>query len=299
MTRRCSSNTAQVKAVVSVLLAGALARAATMGSAQPDLARANALYARANYERAIGVLESVPWDAHSLELLGQSYYMLGDFRKATDALEKAAAAAPDDSMIQTWLGRAWGMRAESAFALSAMGLAGKARDAFERAVRLDPANAEALGDLFDYYMEAPGIVGGGVDKAEALLPRYAQYDPLGFPIASARIAEKKQQYAAAEANFRKAVNAAPQRISLALELAQFLARRGRYDESEAAFRRAAGIWPDSPRILYARASSYIHTHRNADQARELLHGYLAASNLTPDDPPRWEAQKLLRKVEGS
>ena len=284
--------------VTAFLLIAGFAQSATVGtvSGESSLDRAAHFYAHGDYTASVALLNNAA-AADSLELLGQCYYMLGDFKRSTEALERAAAIAPTDSMIQTWLGRAWGMRAESAFPLAAMGHAGKSRDAFERALRLDPKNQEALGDLFDFYMEAPGIIGGGMDKAEGLLPKYAQYDPLGFHIAKARLAEKKQQYAAAEESFRKAVETSPKTISLRFELAQFLARRGRYDESETVFRQAEETAPGSPRHLIARASAYIHGRRNGGQARELLHKYLA-SNLTPDDPPRWEAQKLLKKAEG-
>lgn len=280
--------------LLTFVLAGVLSAAAG-GEGAADL------YNHGRYSEAVRILQSqsAPADAHTLQLLGQCYYMLGDFGKATDALEHAAAAAPKNSMIQTWLGRAWGMRAESAFPLAAIGQAGKTRDAFERALKLDPKNQEALGDLFDFYMDAPGMVGGGLHKAEGLLPHYAQFDPLGFHIASARLAEKKQQYSAAEASFRKAVETAPRSVSVILELAQYLSRRGRHDESEREFEHAAQVAPGAPAILFARASAYIKGQRNAPQARELLKRYLALSDLTPDDPPRWEAKKLLRKVEGA
>ena len=45
---------------------------------------------------------------------------------------------------------------------TATGLASKARQNFERAVQLDPQNREALSDLFEYYLEAPGFLGGGL-----------------------------------------------------------------------------------------------------------------------------------------
>jgi tetratricopeptide (TPR) repeat protein len=280
-----------------VLLVAGLGQATKMEDLPTARPSALALYEHGEYAAAIASLNGAA-SADALELLGQCYYMQGDFKRSTDALERAAAIAPNDSMIHTWLGRAWGMRAESAFPLAAMGHAGKSRDAFERAVRLDPKNQEALGDLFDFYIAAPSIVGGGMDKAEALLPKYAQYDPLGFHIATGRIAEKKQQYAVAEASFRKAVEASPKTLSVKFELAQFLARRGRYEESENVFRQAEAAAPNSPRLLFAKAAAYIHTHRNPEQARELLRKYLASTALTPNDPPRWEAQKLLKKAEG-
>jgi tetratricopeptide (TPR) repeat protein len=232
------------------------------------------------------------------ELPGERYFMLGDFKKAVDTLEKAAAIDPTDSMIQTWLGRAWGRRAETSFPLLAAGYATKSRQAFERALQLNPGNTAALGDLFDFYMDAPGLVGGGLEKAAGLLPQFDRYDPVGSLLAQARIDERKKQFDGAEAGLRRAIEMEPRKVGLVISLAQFLSRRGRYEESEKAFGQAANVAPDSPRILYARADSYISARRNLDQARDLLKKYLAANNLTPDDPPRWQAMNLLRKAGG-
>jgi tetratricopeptide (TPR) repeat protein len=261
------------------------------------------LYNRTEYAAAAAVLNRSDATAQNLELLGQCWFMLGDFKKATDALERAAAMDPPDSMnasmIQTWLGRAWGRRAETSFALLAAGFATKSRQAFEKALQLNPGNADALGDLFDFYMDAPGLIGGGMDKAAGLLPQIDKYDPVGGRLAQARIDEKKKQFASAEADLRRAIEMGPGKVGLVLNLAQFLSRRGRYEESEAAFRQAAGVAPDSPRILYARADAYISARRNMDQARDLLKKYLAANNLTPNDAPRWQALNLLKKAGGS
>ena len=49
--------------------------------------------------------------------------------------------------------------------LSAMSWARKTHKEFEIAVQLNPANFEAQRDLIRYEMNAPGIVGGGDDKA--------------------------------------------------------------------------------------------------------------------------------------
>jgi tetratricopeptide (TPR) repeat protein len=264
---------------------------------------ARELYRKTRYADAIaslkqgGLRQGQP-DAQSLELSGQCYYQLGDFKKATDALEKAATLAPSDSMIQTWLGRAWGERAETSFAFAAAAHARKAREAFERAVRLDPSNAAAIGDLFDYYIQAPGFMGGGVEKARDLIPKLAPLDLLASRLAQAKLDEEKKQFAAAETELRAAIQQAPDKLDPVLELAQFLARHNRHEESDQAFQQAANVAPDSPRILFARAESLVKTKRNLAEARELLKQYLAAKGLTPDDPPRWEALRLLKKAEG-
>ena len=263
--------------------------------------RARELYRKADYTDAIAALKQDALkqgepDAQTVELLGQCYYQSGDFKKAVDTLEKAVALAPSDSMIQDWLGRAWGERAETSFPLAAPGHARKAREAFEKAVRLDPANAVALNDLFDYYIQAPGIMGGGIEKARELIPSLARLDPVGGHLAQAKLDEEKKQFAAAETELRAAIRMAPDKAGPVLELAQFLSRRGRHDESDQAFQQAASVAPDSPRILFARAESLVKSKRNVAEARDLLKQYLAARGLTPDDPPRWEALRLMKKA---
>ena len=81
-------------------------------------------------------------------------------------LEKAFNAQPSNADYALWLGRAYGRRAETSGPFTAPGFASKARQYFEKAARLNPRNLEALSDLFEYYLEAPGFLGGGMDKAQ-------------------------------------------------------------------------------------------------------------------------------------
>jgi tetratricopeptide (TPR) repeat protein len=261
--------------------------------------QALALYSKTDYAGAIAILRTLPETAQSLELMGRAYLMNAEFRKASDALEKAVAKAPQNTMAWTWLGRAYGRRAETAFALSALPLAGKTRDSFEKAVQLDPGNREALNDLFEFYIEAPGMIGGGHDKARKLLPLIAKNDPAEAEFALARLAEETKEHKKAEEHLREAVAKAPMEVGRVLDLASFLARRGRLDESEKAFLQAEKMAPSSPKILFSRAAVLIKANRNLPNARNLLKKYLAAPNLTPDDPPRSEALKLLRKAQGA
>ena len=83
-----------------------------------------------------------------------------------------------------------------------------------------------------------------------------------------------------------------------IDLAQFLARRNRFEESEAAFVQAARLEPDAPRVLYAHAETWIKSRRNLSQARQYLNRYLQAS-LTADDATRADARRLLKKIEGN
>jgi Flp pilus assembly protein TadD len=255
-------------------------------------------YNHTDYAGAAAILKhGSPEDARSLELLGRCFLMDADFRAAGEALEKAVALDPANSMTLTWLGRAYGRRAETSFAIAAMTYAVKARQSFEKAVRLDSHNSEAIYDLFEFYIQAPGIMGGGIDKARGLLPLMVQNDPAGASFAQARIAERKQEYRTAESQLRRAVQLAPRSPGLISDLARFLFERGRFEEGEKFFAQAEAVAPDARRILFVRAECYVQAKRNPEQARALLKRYLAAKDLTPDDPPRSEAVKLLKQSE--
>jgi tetratricopeptide (TPR) repeat protein len=264
------------------------------------LDRAHKLYRHTDYEAAIRLLgDAKESDIATIELLGQCYFMTGDYKKATDYLERAVSSNPDNSIYQTWLGRVYGRRAETSFALNALGWASKSRASLERAVRLDPSNWEAVDDLFEFYLQAPGFMGGGLDRAEKLVEVVARRDPAEAAYDRARIAEARKQYGPAEQYLKHAAELSPHQVGRLLDLAKFLAKQGRYEESDRTFVQAEKVDPDAPKILFAKASTYIKTNRNVDTARELLKKYLSASNLTPEDPPKSEAERLLRKVSGS
>lgn len=276
-----------------------LALTASLWAIQPpSYEHALDLYNHTDYSAAIASLNQQPQNARTLELLGRSYLMSGDYKKATDTLEKSVTLDPDNSMTLTWLGRAYGRRAETSFAVSAIGHATKAREALEKAVQLDPHNGEALDDLFDFYIQAPGFMGGGFDKARGLIPLIGQIDPAQAHYAKARLAEQKKDYDSAEAHFRRAMQLAPGQVSRILELSKFLAKRGHIEESDKLYEQALRLAPHSPRLLFARADMWIQSNRNIDQARDLLRKYLASSNLTPDDPSKSDALKLLKRTEG-
>jgi predicted Zn-dependent protease len=80
-----------------------------------------------------------------------------------------------------------------------------------------------------------------------------------------------------------------------VDLAKYLADRNRVPESDAMFSQATKLAPESPAVLYARAETLIRQKRNLNDARALLERYLK-SPLTPDDPPRQQAEELLKQL---
>jgi len=264
-------------------------------AADPALDRAKTLYDQTNYEESLVLLKSLPDSGLVFALRGRNFFMKNDFKGATELFERAVAAEPASAEHYLWLGRAYGRRAETSSFLTAPALASKARQNFERAVQLDPKNSGALSDLFEYYLQAPGFLGGGHDRAASLIEKIAALDPAERHFAQARLAEEKKDWNQAEAQLRRAAELAPTQIGRLIDLAKFFAKRGKPIESEAAFVRAAQINPDNPKLLIERAETYVEQGQKLAEARKLLERYLKAK-LTPEDRPREEARKLLEKV---
>jgi tetratricopeptide (TPR) repeat protein len=258
--------------------------------------RARELYDRTEYHQSLNLLNGLSQkDAEAFQLAGQDWFMLGEYKKATEVFEKAAQLDPNNSEIYHWLGRTYGRRAETGSVLTAPGNASKARQFFERSVELDPKNQEAINDLFDYYLEAPGFLGGGLNKAEAVAGRIGTLNPAEGHYAEAQIKDKLKEYSAAETHLRMAAELSPHQVGRVLDVAKYLSKLHKFVESEMMFDKASKMAPQEPKVLYSRAETYVKSNRNLDQARKLLEEYVHSS-LTPDDPPREQALGLLKKI---
>jgi tetratricopeptide (TPR) repeat protein len=284
-----------VRLIASVLVL----RSVVPAAAPNDYERAKSLYEKTEYAVAADLLthSSQPKSPAAWALLGQCYYQDGEYKKAIEAFEKASLNEPSNSFYHNWLGRAWGRRAETSNPLMAPVYAGRARQYFEEAVKLDPKNLEAVDDLFSYYLEAPGFLGGGVDKAAALAETIKTNDPAEYHYALAQVAIRRKQFDVAERFLSLAADLAPKQVGRLIDLAKFLAGRGKYQDSEAMFAKAQAVAPQDTRVLYARAEVYVESRRNLDIAKKLLNEYLQGP-ITPDHPSREEARRLLKRISG-
>jgi len=280
-------------------LLGSLVLFTLSASASPAVVeQAGALYLRTDYQDSLHLLAQDPTpDADSYLLTGKNYFMLGEYKRAIEFFEKAVVLAPHESDYELWLARAWGRRAETSGWFAAAIQASKARQHFERAVALDQRNREAKNDLFDFYLNAPGFLGGGIDKAEGIAKSIANERPPEAEFEQAQIADRRKDFAAAEAHLRRAMELAPAEPGRVVDLARYVAKRGRFAESDALFEQARKLAPGVARVEFAEARVDVENHRKLEQARGLLQQYLRAK-LTPDDPPREEAEKLLRRAGG-
>ncbi|HYD81177.1 MAG TPA: tetratricopeptide repeat protein [Paucimonas sp.] len=118
--------------------------------------------------------------------------------EAAKLAEQCIAAHPQKSECHGALGDALGNKAMMGGIMSAIGYAGKIREAYLKAVELDPNNIAARSSLQLYYLMAPGIVGGSKSKAQALAADTAKVNVQAGKLLQARIELDDEKLAQAE-----------------------------------------------------------------------------------------------------
>jgi tetratricopeptide (TPR) repeat protein len=226
-----------------------------------------------------GKIRSTPNDAASYHLLCRAYFAVGDWDHAISSCEKAVSLSPDQSDYHMWLGRSYGEKADASNFLTAAALSKKVRAEFERAVALNPQNAAARTDLAEFYMEAPGIVGGGQDKARAQVAELMKVDPAKAHWVNGRLAEKAKDPATAEKEYRAAIDASDGSATAWADLASFYRKAGRFDEMEAALHHASLNHYDQSDVLVDAASTLLRANRGLLFAASLLQRYLSPATL--------------------
>ena len=257
---------------------------------------APALLAAGRVDDAITSLRSKiaasPNDAEAHNLLCRAYFSVGDWDRGISACEKAVALAPNNSRYHLWLGRVYGEKADSSNFISAASLAGKVRTEFETAVRLGPDSVDARSDLGEFYLEAPGIVGGGRDKAEAQAKTLSTLDPAKAHWLNGRIAEKRKDLITAEKEYRAAIDASHGSALNWFNLALFYRHQQRWDEMEDAINRAVSAQMDRPEIVMEAGEVLIRTGRNFPAAVRFLRRYLSSTSKV-EEAPAFKAHYLL------
>jgi hypothetical protein len=81
------------------------------------------------------------------------------------------------------------------------------------AVKLDPTSIDDAEARLDFFLDAPGIVGGGIDKARAEAARLATLDAYRGGMATARIAEREKHWPEAERLYRSLMAEYPDRTA--------------------------------------------------------------------------------------
>ncbi len=272
--------------VLPLLIAVSAAKETNSAKAMLEAGRVDDVIAELN-----GRLSSAHDDPESANLLCRAYFALEEWDRAEAACRRAAALDPNNGRFHLWLGRVYGEKADRANFMSAAGLAGKVRGEFERAVELNPSDVDARLDLAEFYLEAPGIVGGGTQKALDQARSIALLDPAREHWVYARIAEKKKDPVTAEREYHQYIDLSHGDAEAWLNLALFLRRQKRFDETEQAIVTLGQAPMPKLDVLVEGAQMLYRADRRYPLAMEMLRRYLDSGPV--EAAPAFKAHYLL------
>ena len=241
---------------------------------QPEgtLNRATELFGNGAYRKANDLLstadDSPDASAEINFWLGRSFLKLREWDKAVQEFENAVQTEPSNARYRLWLGRAYGARAENSF----IGFTDARRviREFRKASELDPDNITIRFDLLEFYAQAPGIVGGGKDKAWAEAELISKLNTVRGYTARATIYEREEKWDLAEKELTQATVDFPADADAHKDLAEFLLGRKDYERASASARKALELDPLSNQSRFILAVSRIQLAQDRDKARETL-----------------------------
>ena len=280
--------------VVALALTFLVWAGSTVSSAQisaATLAQANSDLQAGEADKAIALLAPLPSTgagaAEAQNLLCRVRITLEQWSQAVTACQQAVNLDQKNSDYHMWLGRVLGQQASHASFITALGIAKHSLSEMQSAAKLNPQNGPALSDLGDYYAQAPGMAGGGTDKAQAVASQLDKVDPARAEQLRGDIAMQQKDYTAAENSYRLAAIVAKEPADYLTVLANFYRTRQQWSNLDAAIQRcitAAAKDKKSGVGLYDGAGVLISAKRNPSLAAQMLENYLSNSSLSEQAP---------------
>ena len=157
-----------------------------------------------------------------------------DSNRADDAVktfERAVKANPANSDAHLWLARAVGTVAGRANVLRQPFLGKRAKSEFDKAVELDPNSIGGREGLLQFYLRAPSVIGGSVQKAREQAAAIATVNRLRGHFADANIANHEKDPAGVEKAYRTAVAEFPDSLNATTTFVNFLSNSNRAEEA--------------------------------------------------------------------
>ena len=236
-------------------------------------------------------LQETPDDANATFLLSQIRAAFGDRTAPSDLAEKAVRLDGKVARYHRQLAEIQGLLAQRANVFQQIGLARRFRKEIDTAIEQDPRDVQALRDLLEFYLRAPGIVGGDIKKAESTAQQVAALDQCEGFLAKARIAEFRKDLGEAEGALRRGAEVCPSSYKTLTTAAEFLVANHR-DESKAEALANAALALDRDRVDAWSTLATIYAGRaELHELEALLAG---AAEAVPDDPtPYYRAAERL------
>ncbi|QOG03710.1 lipopolysaccharide assembly protein LapB [Flavobacterium sp. MDT1-60] len=175
---------------------------------QTNFEKGEKLFHAKKYEEAQvifeGVLKTKPSDIKTLEYLGDIAAHQKSWIKGAGYYKKLKELKPTEADYFYKYGGCLAMRAMEVNKLKALAMVDDMKEAFEKAIILNPKHIPARWALIEIYLQLPGILGGSESKALEYSNELMQISSVDGYLSRGRIDEYFKRYTSAEKNYLKA-----------------------------------------------------------------------------------------------
>jgi tetratricopeptide (TPR) repeat protein len=206
---------------------------------------------------------------------GRSSFQARRFDEAANSFERAIELNPNRSEYHLWLGNAYTKQLATANFIRKGLIGRRIGPQYDKAVELDSSSVVAADTRVDFYLEAPGMAGGGVDKAKAEAARLTRLNAYLGGFAKARIAEKEKMSDQAESEYRELMRSFPDSTRPVVALATLLQSRERFAEAFDVIDARLARFPNDTVVIYQLGRAAAISGKELTRGEAALRKFLA------------------------
>lgn len=217
-----------------------------------------------------------PNDDQAVHCLGMISMSMDRPREAIGHFEHAIQLNDKSSLHHLWLGNSLGSVADSTSKIKQPFLARRVKSEFERAVELDPRSIGARHGLIQFYVRAPGVMGGSIDKAKDQAREIGKVNAMRGHLEMGNILNNDKKVAEAEAEYVEAINSSPDSSGIWYSIAQHYQDRQLWVEAFALYDRMLRQFPSEQMVHFWIGRTAAISGEQLDRGETELKGWLAA-----------------------
>ena len=244
------------------------------------------LFNEEKYDEAKEIFETILDDnddiAEAHYYLAKCLFNLGELDDAIEHGEKAVELEDKNAEYHFDLGIMYAEDARDASFFRAPFIAGDIKEQFERTIELDPDHLQGRIGFAQFYLQAPGIAGGDVDKALEQSEIVLTMDERQGRILLFQVYNQLEKFIKAEGELKITEDNFgddPEFYNFYNSYGYFLLNRGRVDEAIEKFKKQVSLAPEEANPYDSLGEAY----RIKGMLAESLNEYKKAFSISPSD----------------
>lgn len=209
----------------------------------------------------------------------------GEPERARELLEQAVEADPADAEAHFQLATSRLDELQDAGAIRSMRIARALRAGFQDALEADPDHISAHIGLIQYYLNAPRVAGGGMDRATPHLEKLREIDRAAYLHMQASVAlARDDDLDEALERMGEAIAEDPESVSRQLQYGMLLQMAEQWDRAWAAFEAITELQPHHAGAWYQKGRTAVLGETRLEEGMAAFEQYFALP-AWPENPP--------------